>query len=101
VELAAVLLACVVGMGVFISLRACSITYPLTLVWALIAVLIIEDRALEIRLLAGVSAVLCAMITGMNVVVRVLRTAENRRAVKAEKSACPDPGTPDTAVHVE
>jgi hypothetical protein len=100
VELAAVLLACVIGIGVYISLRTCSIAYPLTLVWALVAVLLVGDRSKGVRVFAGIAAGICAVVAGVNLVTRVLGSAEYGRAVTADEKDTADSGAPDTSVQV-
>ena len=80
VELAAVLLACVAGIGLFISLRTCSIAYPLTLVWAFVAVVLVGDRARSVRALAGVAASLSALTAFINATQRLMGSAQYSKA---------------------
>lgn len=84
VELAAVLLACVAGIGLLISIRTCSIAYPLTLVWALVAVVLVGDRERSIRVLAGLVAGLSAFTALINIALRVMGSGQGSKAAEDE-----------------
>jgi hypothetical protein len=68
VELAGVLLALCAGAGVFITIRTSSVVYPAVLVWALVAVIVVEGRQMSVRIFAtagifvSISAAVVALV---------------------------------------
>jgi hypothetical protein len=82
VELAAVLVGCVAGIGLFISLRTASIAYPLTLVWAFVAVTLVGERSRTVRVIAGVAAGVSAMVAVVNVMTRLFGSMESSKQDK-------------------
>lgn len=83
VELAAVVLAICAGAAVFISLKTSSVVYPLVLVWALLAVVLVEDRAWSVRVFAIIGICLSGLATVVAAVRKVL-------AAKAATETPPD-----------
>lgn len=85
VELAAVLLGCIAGIGMFISLRTCSVSYPLALVWALVGVVMVDDRATSVRVFAGLGAGLNAGTAVVNIAARLLASVQYSKPASSDK----------------
>lgn len=83
-ELGLAVLALCAGAGVVVSLKTCSTVYPLVLVWALVAVVLVDDRESIIRI--GAVAGIC--VSGVAAFVAAVRR------VLAPKTASEDGSAP-------
>ena len=82
-ELGLVVLAVCAGAGVFIAVKTSSVAYPLVLVWALVAVMLVEDRQEIIR----VSAIVGICLSGLAALLAALRRVLAPKTMSTDGSA--------------